>query len=134
MFDFLFKFKSKLRLYTTIIIVLFIVYGIYDRFYIVQSFMGIGVLICIIYFWFGKDYKCPNCKKKFHLKKLNTIIIDKEDISVPIETPIKDSEGKTKYTSVQYVPGKRYTYRVNKICKKCGKKCYSEYTKDKANL
>ena len=132
MFDFLFK--SKPRLCTTIIIILFIAYGIYDRFCIVQSFGGIVVLICVIYFWFGKDYKCPNCKRKFHLKKLNEVIIDKKDISVPIETYIKDSEGKIKYTSVQYVPGKRYTYRINKICKKCGEKCYSEYTKDKASL
>ena len=77
-------FMNKLRLGVTIVVAMFIIAGIcgvlgVDTFrgasilerimYFVFGLVGIGVMYIIIYYWFGKDNRCPSCHKPFCLKK-----------------------------------------------------------------
>ena len=88
------------------------------------------VMYLIIYYWYGKDYKCPSCNKRFCLKKTGEEVAKRENVSVLVETNTRNKNGDVIGSQEQYVPGERITYRVNKICKKCGKGCYSTYRRD----
>lgn len=83
-----------------------------------------------IYYWFGKDNRCPSCHKPFCLKKTGEEIVNKENVSVLVNTNTRNRKGEVVGSQEQYVPGERITYRVNKVCKKCGKSCYSTYRRD----
>ena len=139
-------FMNKLRLVVTIIVAMFIFGGISALFDIGSDGMEmsipekivmlfvvlllVGVMYVIIYYWYGKDYKCPSCHKPFCLKKTGEEIVSREDISVLVNTNTRNRNGEVVGSQDQYVPGERITYRVNKICKKCGETCYSTYRKD----
>lgn len=92
------------------------------------------IMYIIVYYWWGKDHKCPSCKKNFCLKKEGTSIVSKEAVSVLVETNTKNRNGDVIGTQEQYVPGERVTYRIDYICKKCGERCHSTYTKDNAKV
>lgn len=138
-------FMNKLRLGVTIVVAMFIIAGIcgvlgVDTFrgasilerimYFVFGLVGIGVMYIIIYYWFGKDNRCPSCHKPFCLKKTGEEIVNKENVSVLVNTNTRNRKGEVVGSQEQYVPGERITYRVNKVCKKCGKSCYSTYRRD----
>ena len=90
-----------------------------------------GMLIyLIVYYWYGKDYKCPSCNSWFCLKKTGEEVVKRENVSVPVRNKIRDESGYIIGSLEQYVPGERITYRLNMVCKKCGKRCYSTYKKD----
>jgi hypothetical protein len=140
------RFMNKLRLAITIIVALFIgasIYALMDisRIDIIDIIIAL-IFICIlsmimyliIYYWYGKDYKCPSCKKRFCIKKTGEEEVKRESVSVLVETNTKNRNGEIVGYQEQYVPGTRITYRINKICKKCGKKCYNTYSVDKPNL
>ena len=78
----------------------------------------------------GKDNRCPSCNKPFCLKKTGEEVVSKENVSVLVNTNTRNRKGEVVGSQEQYVPGERITYRVNKVCKKCGKSCYSTYRKD----
>lgn len=85
---------KKLRLIVTGIVVLFIIAGISNLLGIADTNISMGILeqlgmlvfviiMCmvlylIIYYWYGKDYKCPSCNKRFCLKKEGNEIVNKE--------------------------------------------------------
>lgn len=95
----------------------------------------IGMLLyVIIYYWWGKDYKCPSCNKPFCLKKEGTKAVGKEKVSVLVETKTRNKNGEVTGTAEQYVPGERTTYQINYVCKKCGEKCHRTYTKDRPTV
>lgn len=136
-------FMNKLRLVVTIIVALFIVAGVCGILGMngmdgipERIVMFVFTLICsmvmylIIYYWYGKDYKCPSCNKRFCLKKTGEEVAKRENVSVLVETNTRNKNGDVIGSQEQYVPGERITYRVNKICKKCGKGCYSTYRRD----
>lgn len=93
-----------------------------------------GILFLIIYFWYGSDSKCPSCKKPYSLIGKSSTIINRENISVLVETSIKDNEGYVRGSQGQYVPGERITYKDIYMCKRCGKECQSTYSKKVANI
>lgn len=142
--DLFYAFMKKVRLFVTILVAIFIVGGICGVLGMVTvtgSFADrlacfIGILICgmimylIIYYWYGKNHKCPACKKRFCLKKTGEEIVGRENISVLVETRIRNKNGEVIGSQEQYVPGERITYRINKVCRKCGKSCYSTYERD----
>ena len=88
------------------------------------------VLYVIIYYWYGNDYKCPSCNKRFCLKKEGTDVVDKKSVSVRVLNNIRNRNGEVTGTLEQYVPGERITYQINYVCKKCGEGCHSTYEKD----
>ena len=91
-------------------------------------------LFCIIYFGVGGKTKCPTCKKRFVLKQMGQTVIGVQNISVKVETKSRDNTGRVTGTNEQYVPGERRTFRVDYVCKKCGKGCSRTYTQDRANI
>lgn len=139
-------FMNKLRLGVTIVVALFIVScicgvlgitevysgsGFLERImYLIFALIGIGIMYIIIYYWYGKDNRCPSCNKPFCLKKTGEEVVSKENVSVLVNTNTRNRKGEVVGSQEQYVPGERITYRVNKVCKKCGKSCYSTYRKD----
>ena len=64
------------------------------------------------------------------IKKTGEEVAKRENVSVLVETNTRNKNGDVIGSQEQYVPGERITYRVNKICKKCGKGCYSTYRRD----
>lgn len=140
--DLFYAFMKKVRLFVTIFVAIFIVGGVYE---VLGTGTGsfadrlggfICILICgmimylIIYYWYGKNHKCPACKKRFCLKKTGEEIVGRENISVLVETRTRNKNGEVIGSQEQYVPGERITYRINKVCRKCGKSCYSTYERD----
>ncbi|RGH82322.1 MULTISPECIES: hypothetical protein [Lachnospiraceae] len=139
-------FKNKLRLGITIFVAAFTVsffsgalgigesfrfFSVWERILsFIFALIGIGILYIIIYYWYGKDTRCPSCHKPFCLKKTGEEIVSKENVSVLINTNTRNKKGEIVGSQEQYVPGERITYRVNKVCKKCGKTCYSTYKRD----
>lgn len=135
-------FMNKVRITVTIIVALCIVTGIggvlrmgmsdirESLVSLVFTLIGVMVMYLIIYYWYGKDYKCPSCNKRFCLKKTGEEVEKRENVSVLIETNTKNRNGNIIGSQEQYVPGERITYRINKVCKKCGKGCYSTYRRD----
>jgi hypothetical protein len=93
-----------------------------------------SLLYVIIYYWYGKDHKCPSCKKPFCLRKDSIDVINKEPVTVVVEAKTKNIDGDVIGTQEQYVPGERTTYRQNYTCKKCGETCHSTYSKDNPKL
>lgn len=140
-----YSFMYKLRLAVTIIVALFIVAGIYgvlgisnvtnltiwDRFVnFIFTVISCLLMFLIVYFLYGKKYQCPSCNKRFCLKKTGEEVVKREDVFVAIEANTRNRNGEVIGSQEQYVPGERITYRVNKVCKKCGEGCYSTYRKD----
>ena len=141
-----YKLMNALRAFVTITVAFFIAVGIYGAFgsfgtngmndILNRIVMFVFALICgmimylIVYYWYGKDHKCPSCNKRFCLKKTGEEVIKRENISVLVETKTKNRNGDVIGSQEQYVPGERVTYRINKVCKKCGKTCYSTYKQD----
>ncbi|MFW5670123.1 MAG: hypothetical protein ACOCM4_12960 [Acetivibrio ethanolgignens] len=136
-------FMNKVRLIVTIIVALLIVSGVCgvlgmngvngigERLGMLVATIIFGMIMyVIIYFWYGKDYKCPSCNKRFCLKKTGEEVASRENVSVLVETNTKNRNGEVVGSQEQYVPGERVTYRINKVCKKCGKACYSTYRRD----
>lgn len=74
-----------------------------------------------IYFFTGKDSKCPYCKRPFALKETNREVVSKENVSVLVETKMRNNDQKVTGTAEQYVPGVKTTYKVYYTCKHCGK-------------
>lgn len=109
--------------------------SIIDRvaYFVIAIVCGL-IMYVIIYYWFGNESKCPSCKKRFCIKKTGKEVVNKEQISVLAETKTRNVYGEVIGTQEQYIPGERVTYRVNKVCKKCGRKCYSTYTRDIAKI
>lgn len=140
-------FMNKLRLVITIIVALFIVAGVCGVLgmngmnsipgrivWFVFAFIFVMVMYLIVYYWYGKDYKCPSCNRRFCLKKTGQEVVKRENIYVSVETNTRNRDGEVIGSQEQYVPGERITYRVNKVCKKCGKSCYSTYRRDIASV
>ena len=139
-------FMNKLRLGVTIIVALFIISGICGVLGVTDVYRGnsilekigmliitaifVGIMYIIIYYWYGKDNRCPSCKKPFCLKTTGEEVVSKENVSVLVNTNTRNRKGEVVGSQEQYVPGDRITYRVNKVCKKCGKTCYSTYRRD----
>lgn len=99
----------------------------YDLF--LQLIISSIILFLIIYFWYGKDYKCPSCNKRFCLKKIGEEVIDIQDVNFKVEVARKNIYNKVIGYQEQYIPGKRITYRIKYICRKCDEKCYREHTR-----
>lgn len=55
------------------------------------------------------------------MKKTGEEVVSKENVSVLVNTNTRNRKGEVVGSQEQYVPGERITYRVNKVCKKCGK-------------
>ncbi|RHQ56040.1 hypothetical protein DWY31_05565 [Dorea sp. AF24-7LB] len=74
-------FMNKLRLGVTIIVALFIISGICGVLGVTDVYRGnsilekigmlimtaifVGIMYIIIYYWYGKDNRCPSCKNHF---------------------------------------------------------------------
>ena len=99
-------FMNKLRLVVTIIVALFIVAGVCGVLgmngmsgILERIVMFVFTLICgmvmylIVYYWYGNDYKCPSCKKRFCLKKTGEEVAKRENISVLVETNTRNRNG-----------------------------------------
>lgn len=88
------------------------------------------LLYVIIYYWYGKEHKCPSCNKRYCLKKEGKEVVGREAVSVLVETNTRNRAGEVTGTQEQYVPGERTTYQINYVCKKCGERCYSTFSKE----
>ena len=90
------------------------------------------VWLCILLFIIGteKTTNALHVIKDFAWKKTGEEVAKRENVSVLVETNTRNKNGDVIGSQEQYVPGERITYRVNKICKKCGKGCYSTYRRD----
>ncbi len=73
---------------------------------------------------------CWHKKGNGIVKKTGEEVVKREDVFVAIEANTRNRNGEVIGSQEQYVPGERITYRVNKVCKKCGEGCYSTYRKD----
>lgn len=94
----------------------------------------IAIISALIIIPISRDTKCPACNKKFALKKVGDVETGRENISVKMKLENKDRNGEVIGTSEQYVPGKRIFYKRTYICKYCGEKSYSTYSRDKASV
>lgn len=135
---------KKVRLIVTVIVTLLIISGILSIFgfsgtrmegkdllgAIVAIIILCMLLYVIIYYWYGKDYKCPSCNKRFCLKKESKEVVGKEAVSVLVQTNTRNRNGEVTGSQEQYVPGERITYRINYVCRKCGEKCQRMFTED----
>ncbi len=138
------NFMRKLRLGVTVFVALIIVSAFANIFGFMGTTLGvmeiIGMIVIIlimsmllyviIYYWYGKEHKCPSCNKRFCLKKEGKEIIGRESVSVLVETNTRNRAGEVTGTQEQYVPGERTTYQINYVCKKCGERCHSTFSKD----
>ncbi|MBQ9119528.1 MAG: hypothetical protein IJY09_05670 [Lachnospiraceae bacterium] len=137
-------FFRKLRLAVTIFVIFFIValfaiiFG-YDgtKLNFIETlemiaiiFIMLMVLYVIVYYWYGKDYKCPACNKRFCLKKEGKEVAGRESVSVLVKANTRNRDGEVIGTQEQYIPGERVTYKITYICRKCGARCHSAYSKD----
>ena len=130
----------KLKIISILFLGVFIaatIYAIFEAQDTATSLAGIFILaiLCgleflIIYFGIGKYWKCPHCKKRFAIKKINKERVGREDISILMETKNRNYRGDIIGTSEQYIPGKRIKYRINYVCRKCGKKTHKMKYKD----
>ena len=85
--------------------------------------------VIVLYFCYWKNYTCLECRKLFALQKTKEEIIDQENVSVLVETKMRDNRQNVVGTSEQYVPGIKTTYREYYTCKKCGSTFTQDYTK-----
>ena len=81
----------------------------------------------ILYNYLGK---CNSCGKIFAMKKTNTKLAKKEDISVLVELKEKDEVGRVTGTKEEYIPGERRFYKTTYKCKYCNYKSTKTTTKD----
>lgn len=96
--------------------------------FVMTEFFCIILSFCLIYFVVGKDSKCPYCKKPFSLKETKQEVISKENVSVLVETKMRNNDQKVTGTAEQYVPGVKTTYKVYYTCKHCGKVSYRTFS------
>jgi len=82
----------------------------------------------------NRDTKCPACNGRFALRKVGDKEIRQENISIKMPLETKNRDGEIISTSEQYIPGKRIFYERTFVCKYCGKKCYSTYSRDRASV
>ena len=68
------------------------------------------------------------------MKKTKEEIIGQEDVSVLVETKMRNNEQKVVGTGEQYVPGVKTTYREYYTCKHCGHVVTKDYTTSKAKM
>ena len=94
----------------------------------------IVVAIGILYFCYGRKSTCPECRKIFALKKTKQEIVGQEDVSVLVETKMRNNRQEVVGTGEQYVPGVRTTYREYYTCKHCGNVVTRDYTKSRAKM
>ena len=94
----------------------------------------IVVAIGILYFCYGRKSTCPECIKIFALKKTKEEILGQEDVSVLVETKMRNNRQEVVGTGEQYVPGVRTTYREYYTCKHCGNVVTRDYTKSRAKM
>ena len=94
----------------------------------------IVVAIGILYFCYGRKSTCPECRKIFALKKTKEEIVGQEDVSVLVETKMRNNRQEVVGTGEQYVPGVRTTYREYYTCKHCGNVVTRDYTKSRAKM
>lgn len=136
--DIIFMILRILRLVIASLVGLLIVIGVYG---IVTSSSssekiagGIITIICsmIMYviYLHGKENECPACKKKFSLKNTGEEIVKKDDIYMVVENKTKNRDGEVVGYQEQHIPGERVTYKINMICKNCGKTCCRIKKKD----
>lgn len=92
------------------------------------------VLIILIFLIIWLLNRCEYCKKSFSLKKIRTDIIKEEDISIKTKIENRDPKGELLFTSEQYIPGKKITYRTEYICKNCGHKSFNTYSEKKKSI
>lgn len=81
-----------------------------------------------------KFKRCDKCKKFFAYERINTKLINSEQISVLMQTTERYANGDLKGTGEQYVPGTRKTYTDTYRCKYCGHEINCTYTKDRPNI
>ena len=91
--------------------------------------VAIAVSLGVLYFCYGRKSTCPSCRKIFALKKTKEEVIGQEDVSVLVETKMRDNQQKVVGTGEQYVPGVKTTYREYYTCKYCGETFTKDYTK-----
>ena len=83
------------------------------------------ILFLIIYYGIGGKTRCPECKKRFAMKKISKVVDHVEDgFSVKVVNKNRDRNGDVISTSEQHVPGERIVYRLTYRCKNCGKEYY----------
>lgn len=99
--------------------------------YILGTLGCLFLLVLGLILLLGRNTRCPSCRKIFCLIIENETVVDRKQISVPVEAKIKNKAGEVTGTQEQYIPGERVTYKVHKVCKKCGHNVYSTYVKDK---
>ena len=101
------NFMRKLRLGVTVFVALIIVSAFANIFGFMGTTLGvmeiIGMIVIIlimsmllyviIYYWYGKEHKCPSCNKRFCLKKEGKEIIGRESVSVLVETNTRNRAG-----------------------------------------
>lgn len=63
------------------------------------------------------------------LEKTKEEVIGQENVSVLVETKMRDTRQNVVGTSEQYVPGVKTTYREYYTCKNCGNTFTQDYTK-----
>lgn len=93
----------------------------------------IFLVFLIIYFSLGAMYKCPYCKKRFTLKRLEKNLVSSERISILQEVKTRNRNGDIVGTQEQYIPGRRRVYEIHYVCKNCGHDCLRQYEDDAPN-
>lgn len=120
------------------VIVLFIValmmFEAGSALWIVLGIVCILIDAAIIFFGMLKPTQCPECKKFFALKEMDTEAVGSENISMKVETNDYGRNGEVVGRHEQYIPGKRITYKRNYICKKCGATSSSSFSRDKETV
>ncbi len=86
--------------------------------------LGIIALAALIVYALFFMPRCKNCKGIFCLEKGKKEFMSQSTISIMTKTNNYDNNGNVIGTSDTYVPGTRYTYQTEYICKICGKKDY----------
>ncbi|KGR91574.1 hypothetical protein CD30_04500 [Ureibacillus massiliensis 4400831 = CIP 108448 = CCUG 49529] len=90
------------------------------------SFQLAILLTLILYFfiwWIRKKlWLCPDCRRIFGMKKLQTVLEKSEIINIKVDLENRDLNGKIIGTSEQYISGKRRHYTIHHQCKFCGYK------------
>ena len=107
-------------------------YPLYQMIIFVAFIIFLAFLI--IYFSLGAMYKCPTCKKRFALKRIEKELDRSERISILQEVKTRNRNGNVVGTQEQYIPGTRRTYEIHYVCKNCGEDCYRQYEKETPNV
>lgn len=107
-------------------------YPLYQMIFFVAVIIFLAFLI--IYFSLGAMYKCPTCKKRFVLKRIEENLVSSERISILQEVKTRNRNGNVVGTQEQYIPGTRRIYEIHYVCKNCGEDCYRQYEKETPNV